>query len=77
MGKTLIKKELDHSELEKLGYTFWPIEGGYVSADGATIINISRAPYLRQVFQFRANAEAEHEANVNRLGQIGALESKR
>ena len=74
MSNTKIKADLDHCKLEELGYTYSSMEGGFVSSDGATIVSISRAPYQRQVMQYRANAEAKHSANVELLSQIGALE---
>lgn len=74
MSNVKIKVDLDHSKLEELGYIYSIMEGGYVSSDGATIVSISRSPYQRQVMQYRANAEAEHLANVELLKQVGALE---
>ncbi len=69
-----IKADLDHDRLEEQGYTYSIMEGGFVSSDGATIISFSRAPYQREVMQYRGNAEAEHSENVELLSLIGALE---
>ncbi|MGE7129191.1 hypothetical protein [Lysinibacillus xylanilyticus] len=74
MSNVKIKVNLDHGKLEEMGYIYSIMEGGYVSPNGATIVSISRAPYQRQVMQYRANAEVEHLANVELLNQVGALE---
>jgi len=74
MSKIKIKECLDHKKLEELGYNYSIMEGGYISKDGATIVNIDRRPYRREVAQYRANVEIEHMKNVAELRQINALE---
>ena len=69
-----IKEDFDHKNLKLLGYHFVPVEGGYVSDDGATIVNILRSPYQREVHEYMFNAENRHEVNVQKLREIGALE---
>ncbi|MEC1716641.1 hypothetical protein [Schinkia azotoformans] len=71
-----IKKGLEHSKLKDLGYVFSISEGGFISADGATIVNIYRAPYQRMVNQYRADAQAEHLKNVDILKSIDAIETE-
>jgi len=69
-----IKKDLDEAVLEEKGYRYIPIEGGYLSENGATMISISRAPYQRQVMPYKAHAACEHEQNIEILREMGALE---
>jgi hypothetical protein len=70
----MIKNDFDQNKLKQQGYTFSVMEGGYISKDGATIVNIFRSPYERQVHQFRPDSESEHNANVEKLKEIDALE---
>ncbi len=72
-----IKKDLDHSKLKDLGYVFSISEGGFISADGATIVNIYRSPYKRMVMQYCADTRDEHLKNVGILRSIGAVEVKK
>lgn len=74
MKNPMIKKEFNHESLNELGYTFSPMEGGYISDDGSTIVNISRSPYKRQVCQYIRNAEKEYNNHINKLREINALE---
>jgi len=69
-----IKKDLDEAMLEEIGYRYIPIEGGYLSGNGATMISISRAPYQREVMPYKAHAAHEHEKNIKVLRNMGALE---
>lgn len=49
MEEIRIKENWDHQKLVELGYTYVPIEAGYVSEDAATIIMIHRSPYIREI----------------------------
>lgn len=47
----------------KTDYGFYekPIEGGYCSKDGSTIVYYSRSPYIRQVMQAQTSADMENK----------------
>lgn len=74
MDKVMIKSDLQHSKLEEIGYSYSILEGGFISADNATIIFIMRSPYERQVAQFIPNVESKHMANIEKLREIDAIE---
>lgn len=74
MAYPKIKENLNHGILENLGYSFNMMEGGYISPDRATVININRRPYERQVAQYRPNVEDAHRANLEQLQQYNILE---
>ena len=60
--------------LTNYGYTYSMTEGGWISADGATVISEIRKPYERQIMQFKPDAEEAHEKNVNKLVSFGLAE---
>lgn len=76
MEEIRIKENWDHQKLVELGYTYVPIEAGYVSEDAATIIMIHRSPYIREIIPYWdvLNGEEKHQANVEKLRQMDLLE---
>lgn len=74
MKNPKIKENFNEMELERLGYRYVIMEAGYISKDGATVVSIDRSPYQRQVMQYTRDAEVAHEANVEQLRQMDALE---
>jgi hypothetical protein len=64
----------DFSVLTYHGYFYSIIEGGWISADGATIVSENRSPYQRQIQQNKPNMQAAHEKNVTALVNAGLAE---
>jgi len=56
------------------GYRYSTIEGGWISANRATIINENRSPYQRQIQQYNPNMQEAHEENITVLVDAGLAE---
>ena len=61
--------------LTNYGYTYSMIEGGWISADLATIVSENRKPYHREIQQYSPNEEA-HEKNIEKLVSFGIAEKE-
>lgn len=73
MNNPRIKDYYNEDQLRDYGYTYSIVEGGYISADRATIVIIRRSPYERMVMQYSPNMENEHMRNLKYLKEIGAI----
>jgi hypothetical protein len=68
-------KDLFKEKLRALGYQYHITEGGYVSADKATIIIDNRDPYKGQIKMYTRRAD-NHRKNIKTLLQFGAITLK-
>lgn len=73
--KYRVKQGFSYQALEELGYTYSPIEGGYLSKDLATIVINNRRPYVGRVVKYMNMDEELHLKNINELQDKGYLES--
>ena len=69
-----VKENLDHGELEKIGYEFSIMEAGYTSPDRATIVLTHRNGQTRKVEQYRPDVTEKHVSNVQELINVGIIE---
>jgi serine protease inhibitor ecotin len=71
-----IREDLDHKNLEKLGYMYVILEAGYVSKDMSTIITTDRLGHKREVMQFTRDKSEEYKRNLDILKEKGYLENE-
>jgi len=60
------------NKLIRLGYSYYIMEGGYISKDKATIIIDNRQPYIGQILALNPD-EQKHRDNLHELISSGAL----
>jgi hypothetical protein len=71
--KYRVKEDFEYSLLKEIGYSYSPIEGGYISKDAATIVIDNRRPYIGQILQFTQNGSEQHLKNIEELKIKGFL----
>jgi len=66
----------NYDVLTDYGYTYSMTEGGWISADFATVVSQNRCPYQGQIMQFTPDREELHEKNITKLINAGLAECK-